>query len=129
MTQPSGRVRALLRDLSGLAAMAESLEKIDSLEQAEREAQNRMDALRAEVATATEAAAREVEAAKAEARRVLDGIAAEVEAAKKQKAQLDQQVAISTKVLAQALEEGEKAKAELQQTRDQLFKIASRIGG
>ncbi len=129
MTQLSSRVRALLRDLSGLAAMAESLEKIDSLEQAEREAQARMDALRVEVATATEAAAREVETVKTEARKTIDGIAAEVEAAKKRKEQTDYQVSLASKALAQALEEGEKAKAELQQTRDQLFKIASRIGG
>lgn len=129
MTQLSSRVRALLRDLSGLAAMAESLEKIDSLEQAEREAQARMEALRVEVATATEAAAREVETAKADARKAIDGVATEVEAAKKRKEQIDYQVSLASKTLAQALEEGEKAKAELQQTRDQLFKIASRIGG
>lgn len=127
-TEITNRVKALIRDLAGLQPIVDTLERIDSLEQAEREAKTRMGALREEVSVAQAAAAQAVENAKAEAQTVLDGLAAEVEAAKDQKLQLDQQIQQKTGELAKVTAEVESAMSDLQQTRDQLTQIATRIG-
>lgn len=127
-TEITNRVKALIRDLAGLQPIVDTLERIDSLEQAEREAKTRMGALREEVSAAQAAAAQAVENAKAEAQTVLDGLAAEVEAAKDQKLQLDQQIQQKTGELAKVTAEVESAMSDLQQTRDQLTQIATRIG-
>ena len=128
-TTISNRARALIRDLANISVVADSLDKIGNLEQAERETKARVEALKQTEAEALDRIAKESEQAQARAADTLHQLEGEIKTAQTRKAQLDHQVSLATKTLAQALEEGEKAKAELQQTRDQLFKIASRIGG
>ena len=120
--------KKLLRELAGLKALADSLDGVASIEQAEQEARKRMDAVQAEAQQARVDADKQIADIRAEINQMLDAQAGLLERHAVEQQQAEERLQQATDEHA-ALQAAIKAdQARLDATREELARIASRIG-
>ena len=129
MTDINGSTRKLIRDLVGLSAILENLDRIANLEQAEQEIRARVEKAQGEAAAARLAADKAIEQAQAQADAAKLKIKAEIDALTETANALRTGIEQATEERETVLLAVADAEAKLQDANDSLTAIARKFGG